>query len=88
MVTTQSVREAAESKSGPAIPVHLATLGAFAVTAGAIAVSLGPETMLIFRSCLLPSSGALPEFPPMSRRRPAGASMIALAAIMLWEHAA
>ena len=34
------------------MPVDLATLGAFAITAGAIAVSPGPDTMLILRYAL------------------------------------
>ena len=33
----------------PAMPTDLATLGAVAITAGAIAVSPGPDTMLILR---------------------------------------
>ena len=34
------------------MPIDLATLGAFAITAGAIAVSPGPDTMLILRYAL------------------------------------
>jgi threonine/homoserine/homoserine lactone efflux protein len=34
------------------MPLDLATLGAFVITAGAIAVSPGPDTMLILRYAL------------------------------------